>query len=206
MSKLIHHLSSLITNPLFLMAAATVVLNLLGNAIRWGLGGGESSLFLSVLQGALSVVVADRLVSGKEPWKNRWAAIIALAGENWPTLTKHPIGAYTMSRTRIVRSGLPFFADTTQQARCKGTVESLLTTIRIRFDCVFSDPCEAASDIKAGEWRSLCVITQLRMITGLVKTGLTAATAAAANVIVVVAGPVRRVTNAERIEEAGFYA
>lgn len=87
MSKLIHRLSSLITNPLCLMAATTVVLNLLGNAIRWGLGG-ESSLFLSVLQGALSVVVADRLVSGKEPWKNRWAAIIALAGENWPTLTK----------------------------------------------------------------------------------------------------------------------
>tara|TARA_R110000824_G_scaffold194508_4_gene377151 strand:- start:4238 stop:4372 length:135 start_codon:yes stop_codon:yes gene_type:complete len=44
------------------------------------------------------------------------------------------------------------------------------------------------------------------MITGLVKTGLTAATAAVTNVIVVVAGPVIRVTNAERIEEAGFYA
>lgn len=87
MSKLIHRLSSLITNPLCLMAAITVVLNLLGNAIRWGLGV-ESSLILSVLQGALSVVVADRLVSGKEPWKKRWAAVIALAGENWPTLTK----------------------------------------------------------------------------------------------------------------------
>jgi len=86
-SKLIHRLSSLITNPLFLMAAVTVVLNLLGNAIRWGLGV-ESSLILPVLQGALSVVVADRLVNGKEPWKKRWAAIIALAGENWPTLTK----------------------------------------------------------------------------------------------------------------------
>lgn len=111
-----------------------------------------------------------------------------------------------MSRTRIARSGLPVFADTTQQARCKGTVESLLATIGLRFDCVFSDPCEAASHIKAGEWRSLCVNTQLRMITGLVKTGLTAATAAVTNVIVVVAGPVIRVTNAERIEEAGFYA